>query len=165
MEKETLKNIMYFLEREENKSSFKWKLLNDEPFTEGELNIKGDLNLNDTEIRTLPEGLKVGGSLTLSFSKITSLPEGLEVGGDLFLLYSNIESLAEGLKVGGNLELSFSKMTSLPKGLKVYGDLNIFYTKLGKYTDEQLREMVKPGFIQGKINNGKRNTKEYIQFY
>ena len=50
-------------------------------------------------------------------------------------------------------------MTSLPKGLKVYGDLNIFYTKLGKYTDEHLREMIKPGFIKGKINNGKRNIK------
>jgi hypothetical protein len=30
--------------------------------------------------------------------------------------------------------------------------LDIVYTKLKKYTDEQLREMVKPGFIQGKIN-------------
>jgi hypothetical protein len=162
MEKETLKNIMYFLEREENKSSFKWKLLNDEPFTEGELNIKGDLNLNSLAIESLPEGLKVGGSLTLSFSKITSLPKGLQVDGNLYLTSATIESLPEGLKVGGNLELSFSKMTSLPKGLKVYGDLNIFYTKLGKYTDEQLREMVKPGFIQGKINNGKRNNKEDI---
>jgi len=36
--------------------------------------------------------------------------------------------------------------------LKVGGDLDIVYTKLEKYTDEQLREMVKPGFIQGKIN-------------
>jgi hypothetical protein len=30
--------------------------------------------------------------------------------------------------------------------------LDIVYTKLEKYTDEQLREMVEPGFIGGKIN-------------
>jgi hypothetical protein len=29
--------------------------------------------------------------------------------------------------------------------------LNIRYTPLTKYTDEELREMVKPGFIDGEI--------------
>jgi hypothetical protein len=29
--------------------------------------------------------------------------------------------------------------------------LNIRYTPLTKYTDEELRDMVKPGFIKGKI--------------
>jgi len=35
--------------------------------------------------------------------------------------------------------------------LEVGGDLDILYTKLQKYTDDELREMVEPGFIGGKI--------------
>jgi hypothetical protein len=31
------------------------------------------------------------------------------------------------------------------------GDLFIIYSPLKKYTDEELREMIKPGFIKGKI--------------
>jgi len=160
MEKETLKKIFNFLEENsEHDAPLLWKLKNNIPLTKKDLDVKGDLNLRQTIITSLPEGLKVGGSLILSFSKTTSLPKGLQVDGNLILNSATIESLPEGLKVGGNLDLSFSKITSLPKGLKVYGDLNIFYTKLGKYTDEHLREMIKPGFIQGKINNGKRNIK------
>ena len=48
-------------------------------------------------------------------------------------------------------QLKNSKTTSLPEGLKVGGDLDIVYTKLQKYTDDELREMVEPGFIGGKI--------------
>jgi hypothetical protein len=29
--------------------------------------------------------------------------------------------------------------------------LNIRYTNLEKYTDDELREMIKPGFIEGEI--------------
>jgi len=35
--------------------------------------------------------------------------------------------------------------------LKVGGSLYIKNTKLTKYLDNELREMVKPGFIKGKI--------------
>ena len=38
----------------------------------------GNLDLSDTEISSLPEGLKVGGYLDLSHTPITSLPEGLK---------------------------------------------------------------------------------------
>jgi hypothetical protein len=133
MEKETLKNIFNFLKKEDNiNRPFKWMLLNNEPFTEDELVIKGNLNLYDSEITSLPEGLKVGGFLDLYSTEIKSLPEGLEVNGNFFL--DNCTSL-----------------TSLPKGLKVYGDLYIADTELEAYTDKQLREMIKPGFIKGKI--------------
>ena len=43
------------------------------------------LDLNGTQITTLPEGLTVGGWLDLNGTGITSLPEGLTVGGWLFL--------------------------------------------------------------------------------
>ena len=51
---------------------------------------KGDLNLYNTPITSLPEGLRVGGYLNLSYTKITSLPEGLSVDGDLNLSYTPI---------------------------------------------------------------------------
>ena len=72
MEKETIKNIIHFLEDNEGKRSFLWKLLNDEPLTDEELNIKGDLDLNYTGIRTLPKGLKVGGALIIVRTNFTN---------------------------------------------------------------------------------------------
>ena len=131
MEKETLKNIMHFLEKEDNKSSVKWKLLNKKPFTEDELNFKGDLNLQ--------------------FSKITSLPKGLKVRHSLFLENTTITSLPEGLKVGYNLYLYNSGIKLLPKGLEVEKDLFIGNTLLAKLSDDELREMIKPGYIKGEI--------------
>ena len=133
MKNEALKRIFEFLEdKEEHKAPFIWKLENDIPLTEEDLNIEGNLNLH-------------------SFKKLTSLPKGLKVGGILSLMFADIESLPEGLKVGSNLYLQHSKITSLPKGLKVHRSLYINGAYLAKYTDEELREMIKPGFIKGKI--------------
>lgn len=152
MEKETLKKIFDFIKKNDNRNvPFIWKLLNNEPFTEEELNIKGNLELVDSKITSLPEGLKVGGWLNLTYSRIESLPEGLEVGGEVSLGYTNITSLPDGFEVGGRLYLNETKITSLPKGLKVGGNLHITRTPLRKYKDEQLREMIKPGVIEGKI--------------
>ena len=152
METETLKNILDFLKQNENRNiPFMWKLKNNEPFTEEELNIKGNLDLVFTRIKSLPDGLKVGGNLNLTESYIESLPEGLEVGGEVSLGYTNITSLPDGFEVGGRLYLNETKITSLPKGLKVGGNLHITRTPLRKYKDEQLREMIKPGVIKGKI--------------
>ena len=136
MEKQALKRIFEFLEEKENKlpkakGTLIWKMTFNEPLTEEDLNVKGDLNLHNSKITSLPRGLKVGGYLNLFFKNITSLPEGLEVGGDLYLDWSNIISLPEGLKVGGNLYID--------------------NTPLKKYTNKELREMIKPGFIKGKI--------------
>ena len=112
MNKETLKSIMRFLEKEDNKSSVKWKLLNKEPFTEDDLYVNGNLNLFGSEIKSLPEGLKVEDNLFLNDCKnLTSLPEGLKVGENLY----------------------------------------IRNTLLKNYSDEELREMIKTGFIGGKI--------------
>ena len=133
MKKEIVKRIFDFLEeKEEHKVPFRWKLINNEPLAKEDLNVKGDLDLSQTQITSLPEGLKVGGDLYLMFSTISSLPDGLKVGGDLNL-YKCV------------------KLASLPEGLKVGGDLDTTYTKLKKYTNKELREMVKPGFIKGGI--------------
>ena len=137
MKKETIKNIFDFLKEKEGKKhkdqdTLRWKLMFNEPLTEEDLNVKGDLDLSQVEMTSLPEGLKVGGDLYLMFSTISSLPEGLEVNGNLNL-YKCV------------------KLASLPEGLKVRGDLDTRYTKLKKYTNKELREMVKPGFLKGGI--------------
>ena len=131
-----LKRIFDFLEEKESKShqakgTLLWKIIFNEQLTNKDLNVKGDLFLRNSKITSLPEGLKVGGDLDLGWTKITSLPEGLEVGGILDLYWTNI--------------------TSLPKGLKVDDYLNIRETTLLEYTDDELREMIQPGFIKGQI--------------
>ena len=132
MEKETLKRIFDFLEEKgEHNAPLLWKLKNDIPLIEEDLNVKGDLDFKNVKITSLPEGLKVGDYLDLTGLPITSLPEGLKVGSGLYLSHTSITSLPEGLEVGGRLFIE--------------------NTPLKKYTDEELREMVKPGFIKGKI--------------
>ena len=46
---------------------------------------KGNLDLSNTPITSLPDNLKVGGNLYLENPKITSLPDNLQVGGNLNL--------------------------------------------------------------------------------
>ena len=112
MKKQALKRIFEFLEEKGNNNiPFKWKLINNEPLTKEDLNVKGDLNLSGRNITSLPEGLEVDGSIYFNQSTIKSLPKGLGVGGFIF----------------------------------------IRNTPLTKYSDNQLREMIKPGFIKGKV--------------
>ena len=178
MEKEILKKIFDFIKTKDNRNiPFMWKLKNNEPITEDDLIVNGDLDLRPSsidymDIESLPEGLKVsgrldlmgsdmqflpkglevGGFLDLSYSLINSLPEGLKVGGSLSLFdCANITSLPEGLKVGGNLDLGATNITSLPRGLKVEGYIDMTGSKVTRYSDGELRNMVKPGYIKGRI--------------
>lgn len=158
MKKETIKNIFDFLKEKEGKKhkyqdTLRWKLMFNEPLTKKELDIKGGLFLEHSSITYLPEGLKVSGHLNLSYTfKLKSLPNDLDVKGDIYLEGSKITSLPEGLKVGGHLDLSDSDIEFLPEGLEVGGDLNISSTTLTKYTDKELRDMIKPGIIRGFID-------------
>jgi hypothetical protein len=153
MEKETINNIFEFIKKNNNKNKpLRWKLINNEPLTDDELNIEGNLNLTDSKITQLPKGLKVGDNLNLLGSIITSLPEGLEVGATLDLSYSDIRTLPEGLEVGDSLWLiGCWLITSLPKGLHVGGNLYIFRTNFTNLSDDEIRDMIKPGFIGGEI--------------
>ena len=177
MKKEIVKRIFEFLEEKENKlakvkGTLRWKIAFNEPLTKEDLDIKGGLFLAHSDIPYLPKGLKIGGNLNLSYtpklkslpsdldvkgdiylegSNIASLPEGLKVGGDLDLSDTQVELLPKGLQVGGTLDLSRTKITSLPKGLKVNEDLILTKSALSNYTDDELREMIYPRFIKGKI--------------
>jgi hypothetical protein len=154
MVKEALKRIFEFLEEKEGHNApIKWKFKNNIPLTEEDLNVTSDLNLAFSKIRSLPEGLKVAGDLNLSYTpKLKSLPSDLDVKGDIYLEGSIIESLPEGLKVGGDLDLTYTDIKSLPKGLEVGGDLYLELTTMMKYKRYELLEMIKPGFVKGKIH-------------
>jgi hypothetical protein len=112
---------------------------------------KGDLNLSNTPITSLPQDLQVKGNLYLRNTPITSLPQGLKVGGSLYLSNTPITSLPQNLKVGGNLNLYKTPITSLPQGLEVGEDLDLDDTPLSKkYTKEQIKQIC-PG-IKGKVH-------------
>ncbi len=115
---------------------------------------KGDLNLRNTPIISLPGSLNVGGALNLRNTPITSLPDNLSVGGDLYLEYTKITSLPDNLKVGGNLDLYNTPITSLPDNLSVGGFLNLANTPLSKkYTKEQIKQMIEDngGYVKENI--------------
>ena len=154
MKKEALKRIFDFLEEKgEQRIPFLWKWKNEIPLTEEDLNVQGDLDFSQSEIKSLPEGLKISGDLDLSYTYIRLLPKGLKVGGHLDLTESDIEFLPKGLEVGGDLILDgCADIKTLPKGLKVGGNLELIGITLGEdYDDDELRQMIKPGFIKGKI--------------
>ena len=87
---------------------------------------KGDLDLSNTQITSLPQDLKVGGGLYLKNTKITSLPQGL--------------------KVVGSLDLRNTKITSLPNNLKVGESLYLKNTPLSKkYSKDEIKKMIEDG--------------------
>jgi hypothetical protein len=160
MEKETLKNIFDFLEENDNrKTPFLWKWVNNIPLTEKDLNIEGNLDLTNTDIKSLPDGLKVAGYLNLTETDMGSLPERLEVAGNLYLDHTFIKSLPKDLKVGGDLSIEATYIKSLPRGLQVGGDLYLNDSKLLNnidYNDSNelrdiVKKMVEPGFIKGNV--------------
>lgn len=121
-----------------------------ELLTNANLHTRGDLFLQNSIIRSLPEGLTVGGHLNLYSTNIESLPEGLKVGGSLNLRATHITSLPEGLEVGWSLYLDNSDVQSLPKNLIIKRNIYLQNTFISKnYTKEEVKEMC-PG-IEGLI--------------
>ena len=87
------------------------------------LDFPGDLDLEGTNITSLPDGLTVGGYLDLRGTNITSLPDGLTVGGNLNLYGTNITSLPDGLTVGGYLDLGGTKIKKIPADAIIKGKI------------------------------------------
>ena len=107
-----------------SKQSFRLKLFHDpSSMTKEELDIKGDLDLNSAQIKSLPNDLRVRGSLYLDYSKIKLLRNDLTVKGNLGLSGSKIESLPNDLTVGGYLDLENTPISK-------------------KYTKEEIKKMV-----------------------
>jgi hypothetical protein len=150
-----------FLEDKEGKSvPLRLKLLDPQTWgkpTKEDLNVKGDLDLSGTNIKELPQGLKVGEDLNLYGCKsLKKLPQGLKVDGVLNLYHcTSLKELPEGLEVDYGLYLSYcTSLKELPQGLKVDGDLDLRYTPIAeKYTKEEIRKMIEDGggYIKGPI--------------
>jgi len=88
----------------------------------------GYLDLHDSDVPSLPEGMKVRGSLNLQGSSIVFLPDSLAVGDCLYLSGTPITVLPSGLMVGGGIDMSGTGITSLPGDLLVGGSLYLFGT-------------------------------------
>ena len=133
---EQIKNFFKFLKDKEGKNPpLRYKFIYDqESLTPEDLNVKGNLNLGDSKMISLPNNLTVGGNLNLENSSIISLPDNLKVGGDLYLWNTRI--------------------ISLPNNLQVGMDLYIYYTPLAKkYTKEEIKRMIedKEGKVKGEV--------------
>lgn len=97
----------------------------------------------------------VDGNLDLSNTKIQALPEGLEVKGWLNLCYTPIQTLPEHLTVGGWLNLSNTPIQVLPESLKVGGYIYLENTKLSS-SQAEINHKVK------KLRNGDYKEKDYL---
>lgn len=57
------------------------------------LNIKGNLNLSNTLLDSLPSGLKIYGNLNISNTLITALPPRLKIRGSLYMNNINLDTV------------------------------------------------------------------------
>jgi hypothetical protein len=88
----------------------------------------------------------IDGDLDLYESDIKSLGNLQSVGGDLDLQNSKIESLGNLQSVGGYLDLFNTKIESLGNLQSVGGDLYLYKTPLSKnHSTEEIRQMVNIG--------------------
>ena len=135
MERETIKNILDFLNTKENKklpnkwlnSIAKLKLIKELENHPDDIQYKyeGFLLLSKTNITKLPNGLRVEyGYLDLADCKqLTELPNNLYVEYSLFLDKTNIEKLPNNLYVGGSLSIKNTPLAN-------------------NYTNQEIRDIV-----------------------
>jgi hypothetical protein len=107
--------------------------------------ITDDLDLSESDIKSLGNLTSVGGDLYLWKSKIESLGNLTSVGGDLNLYKSEIKSLGNLTSVGDDLNLRGSEIESLGNLTSVGGNLYLNGPLSKKYTEEEIRSMVEVG--------------------
>ena len=95
--------------------------------------IGGDLDLRNTNIKSLGNLISVDGNLDLYNSNIKSLGNLTSVGGDLNLRASRIMSLGNLTSVGGELQLGATDIKSLGNLTYVGGDLNIEWSDIESF--------------------------------
>ena len=89
-----------------------------------EIVVNGGLDLEKTQIQSLPDNLHVEGSMYLNRCKnLQSLPDNLYVGGSLDLGYTPIQSLPDNLYFEKDLDLGGTPIQSLPDNLYVEGSM------------------------------------------
>ena len=97
----------------------------------------------------MPDNLKeINGDLEISDSPITELPDGLKVKGNFYInntIYSNppLKSLPDNLTVGGFLSIKNSKIQNIPKNMSVAGNLYLYNVTIQmNYKPEILKELL-----------------------
>ena len=109
--------------------------------------IGGNLDLSNTNIKSLGNLISVDGNLYLYNSNIESLGNLTFVGGGyLDLRNTNIESIGNLTSVGGYLDLYGSKIKSLGNLTSVGGYLDLRKTPLSEiYSEEEIHKMINIG--------------------
>ena len=108
--------------------------------------IMDNLDLSESDVKSLGNLTSVGGSLDLRYCEIEDFGNLTSVGGDLILYESNIKSLGSLTSVGGYLDLRFSGIQSLGNLTSVGGDLDLGKTPLSReYSEDEIRSMVEVG--------------------
>jgi len=104
--------------------------------------VGGDLNLYQSEIKSLPNSLEVEEHLVLARTPIEYLPDNLKVKGSILLTHSAIKSLPDNFKVGRSLYLENTSIEELPYNLEVGEDFWIRNSPLAdKYSDEKIENL------------------------
>ena len=100
-----ISSFFKFLEKKAGKRPpFEYKLVYaPETIEKEELYYRGDIDLFESKIYELPEGLHVTGNLNLGFTLIEELPNNLTVTGTLYLRNTNISEFPQNLHIGNNL--------------------------------------------------------------
>ena len=108
--------------------------------------ITDDLDLSETNVKSLGNLTSVGGSFNWAYCNIKSLGNLTSVGGYLYLYKSKLESLGNLTSVGGGLYLFRSKTESLGNLTSVEGDLDLSETPLSReYSEEKIRSIIEVG--------------------
>jgi len=116
------KNVVWCADKIENKNLFRDKYMRENDVI---IPKEGYIYSEDKkDVLNMEKNVLFDGSLDLRETQITVLPEGLRVGGSLYLEETQITALPEGLRVGGSLDLRGTQITALPKGLRVGGSLD-----------------------------------------
>lgn len=105
--------------------------------------VGGWLDLNNTDIKSLGNLTSVGGTFNWGHCNIKSLDNLTSVGGDFVLYHSKIEDLGNLTSVGGNVYLSSTNIDDLGKLKYVGGNLDLRFTPLSRiYVEEEIRKMI-----------------------
>ena len=129
-------NLFKFIEskRKQYHVPLKLILINNLPLPKDDLNVKGNLDLSNTQIKSLPNNLKINGSLSAADSPMPELPDNLTVKRHIYISNTPIKSLPNNLKVGKDLYLSNTPISK-------------------KYTKEEILKMIEDtgGSVGGEI--------------
>jgi len=93
------------------------------------------IDLYNTPIRTLPQGLRVGGLLRLTYTNIHTLPDNLHCGS-IDLSQTQFSTLPAGFRVVRDLHLEHTPTARLPKKLSVGGSLYLSHTPIRTLPDD-----------------------------